>query len=39
VSYGGSCRVFTAVNKHTNRSVAIKTIAKVCVHVQGPSVC
>jgi hypothetical protein len=29
VSYGGSCRVFTAVNKHTNRSVAIKTIAKV----------
>ncbi|WIA16237.1 hypothetical protein OEZ85_012948 [Tetradesmus obliquus] len=28
VSYGGSCRVFTAVNKHTNRSVAIKTIAK-----------
>jgi hypothetical protein len=39
VSYGGSCRVFTAVNKHTNRSVAIKTIAKVCVHVQDPGVC
>lgn len=39
VSYGGSCRVFTAVNKHTNRSVAIKTIAKVCAHVQLPWFC
>lgn len=29
VSYGGSCRVFTAVNKHTNEPVAIKTITKV----------
>lgn len=34
VSYGGSCRVFKAVNKHTNMTVAIKTITKVtsCVH-------
>lgn len=29
VSYGGSCRVFTAVNKHTQEPVAIKTITKV----------
>lgn len=29
VSYGGSCRVFTAVNKTLNEAVAIKTITKV----------
>jgi hypothetical protein len=29
VSYGGSCRVFTAVNKHSQEQVAIKTITKV----------
>jgi len=29
VSYGGSCRVFTAVNKHSHEPVAIKTITKV----------
>jgi hypothetical protein len=29
VSYGGSCRVFTAVNKHSQEPVAIKTITKV----------
>lgn len=28
-SYGGSCRVFTAVNKHSQEPVAIKTITKV----------
>lgn len=31
VSYGGSCRVFTAVNKHSQEPVAIKTITKVRV--------
>jgi hypothetical protein len=30
VSYGASCRVFTAVDKHTQQPVAIKTITKVC---------
>jgi hypothetical protein len=29
VSYGGSCRVFTAVHKHSQQPVAIKTITKV----------
>lgn len=28
VSYGGSCRVFTAVHKHSQQPVAIKTITK-----------
>jgi hypothetical protein len=28
-SYGASCRVFTAANKHTDEPVAIKTITKV----------
>lgn len=28
-SYGGSCRVFTAVNKHSQEPVAIKTVTKV----------
>ncbi|KAF8057730.1 CPK24 [Scenedesmus sp. PABB004] len=28
VSYGGSAKVFTAVNKHTQQAVAIKAIAK-----------
>lgn len=31
VSYGGSCRVFKAINKHTGQPVAIKTITKVGV--------
>lgn len=29
VSYGASCRVFTATNKHTDQQVAIKLITKV----------
>lgn len=35
VSYGGSCRVFTAVNKHSQEPVAIKTITKVGVGGPG----
>lgn len=34
VSYGGSCRVFTATNKHTEQTVAIKTITKVSISTQ-----
>lgn len=35
VSYGGSSRVFSAVNKYTNQPVAVKTITKVrCLVVQ-----
>lgn len=30
VSYGASCKVFTAVHRHTNRAAAIKVIVKVC---------
>jgi hypothetical protein len=37
VSYGGSCRVFTAVNKHSQEPVAIKTITKVGVTQGGQS--
>ena len=37
VSYGGSCRVFTAVNKHTQEPVAIKTITKVRSADRHPS--
>jgi hypothetical protein len=35
LSYGGSCRVFTAVHKQSQQPVAIKTITKVR-HTNGP---
>jgi hypothetical protein len=39
VSYGGSCRVFTAVNKHSQEAVAIKTITKVRRQATWAGVC
>jgi len=37
VSYGASCKVFTAHHRGTNRKVAVKTLSKVCV--RPPACC